>query len=175
LSGSRRDLCSFPTRRSSDLGLIAGASAPSDWQIIQLFFHGTSFGQTDPEFGNDIGFYAFDLPFFNWLLGWLFVTVVVAFFGALIAHYVFGGIRLAGKGGKLAGPARAQLAITVGIFVLLKAAEYFFDRYNLLLSDRGAPLFIGASYTDLNAVLPAKLILLCISVICAIAFFAGAF
>ena len=156
-------------------GLIAGASAQSDWQIIQLFFHGTSFGQTDPEFGNDIGFYAFDLPFFNWLLGWLFVTVVVAFFGALIAHYVFGGIRLAGKGGQLAGPARAQLAITVGIFVLLKAAEYFFDRYNLLLSDRGAPLFIGASYTDLNAVLPAKLILLCISVICAIAFFAGAF
>ncbi|WP_328444589.1 UPF0182 family protein [Amycolatopsis sp. NBC_00438] len=155
-------------------GLIAGLSAQGDWQVVQLFLNGTSFGQTDPEFGNDVGFYAFDLPFFNWLLGWLFITVVISFFGALISHYVFGGIRLAGKGGQLAGPTRAQLAITVGLFVLLKAAEYFFDRYNLLLSDRGAPLFIGATYTDLNAVLPAKLILLCISVICAIAFFAGA-
>ncbi|GAB3156599.1 UPF0182 family protein [Amycolatopsis stemonae] len=156
-------------------GLIAGLSAQGDWQVVQLFLNGTSFGQTDPEFGNDVGFYAFDLPFLNWLLGWLFITVVISFFGALIAHYVFGGIRLAGKGGQLAGPTRAQLAITVGIFVLLKAAEYFVDRYNLLLSDRGQPLFIGATYTDLNAVLPAKLILLCISVICAIAFFAGAF
>lgn len=59
--------------------------------------------------------------------------------------------------------------------MLLKAVEYFFDRYNLLLSDRDMPLFNGATYTDLNAVLPAKLILLCISVICAVAFFAGAF
>ncbi|WP_020662281.1 UPF0182 family protein [Amycolatopsis benzoatilytica] len=156
-------------------GVIAGASANGDWQTIQLFLNGTSFGQKDPQFGIDIGFYAFTLPFVNWLLGWLFVTVVVSFFGALIAHYLFGGIRLAGRGGQLAGPTRAQLAITVGLFVLLKAVEYFFDRYNLLLSDRDMPLFNGATYTDLNAVLPAKLILLCISVICAIAFFAGAF
>ncbi|MFC4084654.1 UPF0182 family protein [Amycolatopsis samaneae] len=156
-------------------GIIAGASAQSDWQVVQLFVNGTSFGQKDPEFGNDVGFYAFDLPFVNWLLGWLFITVVISFFGSLIAHYVFGGIRLAGRGGQLAGPTRAQLAITVGIFVLLKAVEYFFDRYNLLLSDRSNGLFTGATYTDLNAVLPAKLILLCISVICAIAFFAGAF
>jgi hypothetical protein len=156
------------------VGLIAGANAQGDWQVIQLFLNGTSFGQKDPQFGNDIGFYAFTLPFYNWLLGWLFITVVLSFIGALIAQYIFGGIRLAGKGGQLAGPARVQLAITVGIFVLLKAVEYFFDRYNLLLSDRN-PLFNGATYTDLNAVLPAKLILLCISVICAIAFFAGAF
>ncbi|MDT8915840.1 UPF0182 family protein [Amycolatopsis sp. PS_44_ISF1] len=156
-------------------GLIAGASAMGDWQLIQLFLNGTPFGQTDPEFGHDIGFYAFDMPFVNWLLGWLFVTIVISFFGALIAHYIFGGIRLAGRGGQLAGPTRAQLAITVGLFVLLKAVDYFFDRYNLLLSDRDMPLFNGATYTDLNAVLPAKLILLCISVICAVAFFAGAF
>jgi uncharacterized membrane protein (UPF0182 family) len=78
-------------------GLIAGLSAQGDWQVVQLFLNGTPFGQTDPEFGNDVGFYAFDLPFYNWLLGWLFITVVVSFFGALIAHYVFGGIRLQGS------------------------------------------------------------------------------
>ncbi|MDQ0377114.1 UPF0182 family protein [Amycolatopsis thermophila] len=155
-------------------GLIAGATGEGDWQRIQLFLHGTSFGQTDPEFGNDIGFYAFTLPFYQWLLGWLFVAVTISFIGALIAQYLFGGIRLAGRGGQLAGSARVQLAVTAGLFVLLKAVEYFFDRYNLLFSDRN-PLFNGATYTDLNAVLPAKLILLCISAICAVAFFAGAF
>ncbi|MBB2938773.1 hypothetical protein FHX82_005851 [Amycolatopsis bartoniae] len=155
-------------------GLIAGASGEGDWQRVQLFLHGTSFGQTDPEFGKDIGFYAFSLPFYQWLLGWLFVATTISFIAALISHYLFGGIRLAGRGGQLAGPARVQLAVTAGIFVLLKAIEYFFDRYNLLFSDRN-PLFDGATYTDLNAVLPAKLILLCISAICAVAFFAGAF
>ena len=154
-------------------GLISGAAGQGDWQRVQLFLHGTSFGQTDPEFGNDIGFYTFSLPFYEWLLGWLFVATTIAFIAALIAHYLFGGIRLAGRGGQLAGPARAHLAVTAGIFVLLKAVEYFFDRYDLLLSDRN-PLFSGATYTDLNAVLPAKLILLCISAICALAFFAGA-
>ncbi len=155
-------------------GLIAGAAGEGDWQRIQLFLNGTSFGTTDPEFGNDIGFYTFTLPFYEWLLGWLFVAVTIAFIAGLIAHYLFGGIRLAGRGGQLAGPARVQLAVTAGIFVLLKALEYFFDRYDLLLSGRN-PLFSGATYTDLNAVLPAKLILLCISAICALAFFAGAF
>jgi uncharacterized membrane protein (UPF0182 family) len=156
------------------VGLIAGASAQSDWQVVQLFLNGTNFGQRDPQFNLDIGFYAFDLPFYNWLLGWLFIAVVISFIGALIAHYVFGGIRLAGKGGQMAGPTRVQLAVTIGLYVLLKAVEYFFDRYNTLFSDRN-PLFTGATYTDLNAVLPAKLILMCISVICAVAFFVGAF
>ena len=156
-------------------GLIAGATGEGDWQRVQLFLHGTSFGVTDPEFGNDIGFYAFKLPFYQWLLGWLFVAITISFIGALIAHYIFGGIRLAGRGGQLAAPARVQLAVTAGLFVLLKSVDYFFGRYNLLFSDRNAPLFYGATYTDLNAVLPAKLILLCISAICAVAFFAGAF
>lgn len=156
------------------VGIIAGATAQNDWKQVQLFFNGTEFGVTDPEFGLDIGFFAFDLPFYNWLLGWLFVAIAVAFFGGLLAHYLFGGIRLAGRGGQISGPARVHLLTAVGLFVLLKAAEYFFDRYNLLLSDRN-DRFTGATYTDLNAVLPAQLILLFISAICAIAFFAGAF
>src|SRR5690606_1645217 len=155
-------------------GLVAGVSGQGNWETVQMFLNGSEFGRTDPQFGNDIGFYVFDLPFLGWVLGWVFVAVVVAFIGGLMAHYLFGGIRLAGRGGSISGPARVQLSILVGLFVLLKAVEYFLDRYNLLLSDRNS-LFTGATYTDLNAVLPAKLILLCICVFCAIAFFVGAF
>ncbi|MFC4001836.1 UPF0182 family protein [Prauserella oleivorans] len=155
-------------------GLIAGVSGQGNWEIVQLFLNGTEFNRTDPQFGHDIGFYVFELPFYGWLLGWLFVAIVVAFIGGLLAHYLFGGIRLAGRGGQVSGSARVHLSVLIGLFVLLKAVEYFFDRYDLLLSDRNN-LFTGATYTDLNAVLPAKLILLCISVFCAIAFFVGAF
>jgi uncharacterized membrane protein (UPF0182 family) len=155
------------------VGLIAGLSALGDWQTVQMFLHGTSFGVYDPQFHKDVSFYAFDLPFYRTLLDWAFVAVVVSFLGALLTHYLFGGLRLAGRGGQLSGPARAQLGVLAGTFVLLKALGYFFDRYELMFSRRN-PLFTGASYTDLNAVLPAKIILMCIAVICAVAFFVGA-
>ncbi|RLK54218.1 UPF0182 family protein [Actinokineospora cianjurensis] len=155
------------------MGLIAGSAAQSDWQQIQLLLNGGEFGVRDPQFQIDIGFYAFTLPFITWLISWLFVTVAVAFFGALVTHYLFGGIRLAGKGGQLAAPARMQLSITAGVFVLIYAVDYFFERYELLFNKHD--LFSGANYTDLNAVLPAKLILMFIAGFCAVAFFAGAF
>jgi hypothetical protein len=155
------------------VGLLAGLSAQGDWQTVQMFLNATDFGVTDPEFGKDVGFYAFQLPFYNELLSWAFVAVVLSFIGALITHYLFGGLRLAGRGGQLSGPARVQLAVLAGLFVLLKAIGYFLDRYGLLFSHRNL-LFTGASYTDLNAVMPAKLILMCIAVICAGAFFIGA-
>jgi uncharacterized membrane protein (UPF0182 family) len=155
------------------VGLIAGTSAQADWQLLQLFLNATQFGVNDPEFGHDIGFYAFQLPFYTWIMSWLFIATAISFVGAVVSHYLFGGIRLAGRGGQLSGPSRTHLAIVAGVFILLKAVAYFFDRYTLLFSDRNAK-FNGASYTDLNAVLPAKLILLFIAVFCAIAFFAGA-
>jgi uncharacterized membrane protein (UPF0182 family) len=156
------------------VGLVAGTSAQADWQQLQLFLNSTPFNVADPQFQHDIGFYAFQLPFYTWLLSWLFIATALSFLGALVAHYLFGGIRLAGRGGQVSGPARTHLALVAGTFILLKAVAYFFDRYTLLFSNRNDK-FDGATYTDLNAVLPAKLILLCIAVFCAVAFFAGAF
>jgi uncharacterized protein len=156
------------------IGVISGWTGQGDWQKIQLLIHSVPFGQTDPEFGIDIGFYAFKLPFYEWLIGWFYVALVIAFLGAVVTHYLFGGIRLAGRGGQLSGPARVHLSTVAGLFVLVYAIDYFFDRYTLLWSSRNDQ-FTGASYTDLNAVMPAKLILMSIAIFCAIAFFVGAF
>jgi len=156
------------------IGVIAGFASQGNWQIVQLFLNSTPFGTTDPVFNLDISFYTFQLPFYRFLLDWLFVAVAIGFVVALITHYIFGGIRLTGRAGQVSGAARAQLAILAGVFVLLKAVAYFFDRYELLFSNR-SNIFDGATYTDLNAVMPAKLILLVVSVICAAAFFAAVF
>ncbi|WP_092922002.1 UPF0182 family protein [Actinopolyspora alba] len=156
------------------VGAIGGLAATGDWRMVQLFLNRTPFGTEDPVFGNDISLYIFQLPFFRWLLAWAFIAVTLSFFGALAVHYIFGGIKLAGRSGQISQPARIQLALLAGIFVLLKAVDFFFDRWDLLLSQR-SELFTGASYTDLNAVMPAKVILLCISIICALAFFAAVF
>lgn len=156
------------------IGVIAGLAAQGDWQIVQQFLNSTPFGVADPEFGIDISFYAFQLPFLRHVLDWMFVAVAIAFVVSLITHYIFGGIRLTGRAGQVSSAARAQLAILAGVFVLLKAVAYYLDRYELLFSNRNS-LFTGATYTDLNAVMPAKLILLFISIICAAAFFAAVF
>lgn len=107
------------------------------------------------------------------MLTYLFIAVFLAFLANLVGHYIFGGIRLAGRSGALSRPARIQLVALIGTLVLLKAVAYWFDRYELLSHTRGGKPFTGAGYTDINAVLPAKLILMAIALICAAAVFSA--
>ena len=155
------------------IGLLAGVVAQSYWVRIQLFLHGGNFGIRDPQFGKDLGFYAFELPFYRLVLSYLFVAAFLAFVANLVAHYIFGGIRLSGRAGALSRSARIQLVTAVGALVLLKAVAYWLDRYELLSHTRGGKPFTGAGYTDINAVLPAKLILMAIALICAAAVFSA--
>ncbi len=157
------------------IGLLAGIVAQTYWVRIQLFLHGGDFGVTDPQFGMDLGFYAFDLPFYRLVLSYLFVATFLAFVANLLGHYLFGGIRLAGRTGAVSKAARIQLVAMGGTLILLKAFAYWLDRYELLSNTRGGKPFTGAGYTDINAVLPAKLILMVIAVICAVAVFSAIF
>src|SRR5215208_5908712 len=154
------------------LGLFAGFTAQGSWQTWLKFRNGTEFGRKDPQFGNDLSFFVFDYPFYRLALGFGFAIVLLSLIGSVLTHYVFGGLRLQTPGQKLTAAARVQLSVLLGVFVLLKAVAYWLDRYGLVYSDRGE-LFTGASYTDVNALLPAKTILVFAAVVCAIAFFAN--
>ncbi len=155
------------------VGSLVGLVAQSYWARIQLFLHGGEFGVIDPQFGKDLGFYAFDLPFYRLALMIVFTAVFLAFVANLLGHYIFGGIRLTGRQGALSRAARVQLVVLVGVLVLLKVFAYWLDRYELLSHTRGGKPFTGAGYTDINAVLPAKLILMAIALICAAAVFSA--
>ena len=155
------------------IGLISGLSAQADWTVVQLWLHAQPFGQTDAQFGHDVGFYVFTLPFIQMILTWLFVVVSMSFFAVLVTQYLFGGLRVSGPGRRISSQASLQLSLLVGLFVLVKAVQYWFDRYDLLFSGRGGS-FTGASYTDVKAVLPAKIILMVIAAVCAGGFIVGA-
>ncbi|WP_336085262.1 UPF0182 family protein [Nocardia sp. SSK8] len=154
-------------------GLLCGLIGQSRWETVQLFLHGGSFGERDPEFGLDVGFFVFDLPFYRLVLSWLFVATVVGFLACLATHYLFGGIRPVTKSLGLTQAARGQLAVLIGVFFALKAVGYWLDRYALLSSERREPTFAGAGYTDINAVLPARFMLFAIALICAAAVFSA--
>ncbi|WP_433327372.1 UPF0182 family membrane protein [Spirillospora sp. CA-294931] len=153
------------------LALLTGSSVAGQWPVFLAFLNRTSFGVKDPQFGKDVSFYVFTYPFLRLVLGVVFATVILSILAAVIVHYLYGGLRLQGPGDKASPPTRAHLSVLVGVFVLLKAFAYWFDRYGLAQSERG--VVTGASYTDVNALLPAKTILSVIALICAVLFFSN--
>jgi uncharacterized membrane protein (UPF0182 family) len=154
------------------LGLLAGVSATSEWQDWLLFRNATPFGVADPQFGQDVSFYVFTLPFLRFIVGFLFSALVLAFLVSVVVHYVYGGLRLQPPGDRISRAAMSHLSILVGLFVLLKAGSYWLDRYDVTLSpDDYVP---GVTYKDVNALIPGLTILVFISILCAILFFAAA-
>lgn len=157
------------------VGVVAGMMGQSAWRTVLLFINGKDFGETDAQFGKDLGFYAFDLPFWQLVISVFTLLTALAFVIALVGHYVLGGIRIgnkmAGVEGGISRSARIQLAVTAGIWMLLQVTGYWFERYSLLFNRHD--IFTGASFTDINAYLPAKIILLVIGVVVAAALFAS--
>ena len=151
------------------LALMAGGSAAGQWETFLLWRNGREFGETDHQFDVDLGFFAFDYPWWRYVLSFGFAVVVLGLITAAIAHYLYGGIRLQTPGEKVTSAAQAHLSVLIGLFVLLKAIAYWLDRYGLVLDDNR--LFTGASYTDVNAMLPAKTILIFIAAFVAVLFF----
>jgi uncharacterized membrane protein (UPF0182 family) len=151
------------------LGLMAGGSAAGQWETFLLWQNGRDFGTTDQEFRQDIGWFAFDYPWWRYVLSFAFAAVILGLIAAAVTHYIYGGIRLQTPGERIAPATQAHLSVLIGLFVLLKAVAYWMDRYALILDD--GSLFTGGSYTDINAVLPAKTILIFVALICALLFF----
>jgi uncharacterized membrane protein (UPF0182 family) len=166
-----------PIRRLVLVGLalvlfyFGGTSASQLWDTWLLFRNATPFGVTDPQFGLDISFFAFKLPMYQAFIAWGISTLIFAIIGSTIVHYLYGGIRPQVAQERTTIAARVQLSVLLGLVVLLKAVAYWFDRYALALKENR--LITGLTYTDVNALLPAKAILAGIAVICSLLFFAN--
>jgi hypothetical protein len=150
---------------------FGGTSATNLWTSWLLFRNSTEFGVQDPQFGLDISFFAFRLPFYQTLIGWAISTLILATLASAAVHYLYGGIRPQVPQERTTVAARVQLSVLLGLIVLLKAVAYWFDRYALALKE--SRLITGLTYTDVNATLPAKSILAAIAVICSLLFFAN--
>lgn len=157
------------------VGLISGASATGQWRTWLMWVNGVPFGQKDPQFHMDVSFYAFDLPWYRFLLGFGFAAAVLSLIAAALTHYLYGGLRITSPGARATGAATGHLSVLLGVFVSLKAVAYWLDRYGLAVKSsdfKATGNWTGLRYVDANAYLPAKTILFCIAVICALLFFA---
>lgn len=154
-------------------GLFAASTVATQWQTVMLFFNQEPFGQTDPQFSMDLGFYVFTLPFLRLLIGFLVTALLLAGVAGLLMHYVYGGIRIHERGITTTRAARVHLGSIVAAFLALQAVNFWLDRYSTLISSSGK--WTGAMYTDVNAVIPTKGILAVAALLVAVLFVVAGF
>ncbi|HEU4465000.1 MAG TPA: UPF0182 family protein, partial [Agromyces sp.] len=150
------------------LGIFAGVSTASRWDSVLVWLNRTPFDIADPQFGLDVGFYVFELPFYRSIVG--FASAVVLLSGLLViaTNYLYGAIRVSGREVVISKAARIQIAITAGIYLLLQALSIWLDQY-ATVTEAGS-LITGASYTDVNATIPGRQILAVIAAVVAVLF-----
>lgn len=155
------------------LSVFVGLGVTAQWRTFLLWRNssGVTFGNPDPVFHRDPAFYVFSLPWLKFLQGWLFSSLVGVTFISAVAHYVWGGIRPQSTVEKVTPQVKAHLSVLLGVIILTKAWGYQLGKFDLLTSPRG--VVTGASYTDVNAQLPALKLLVFIAIVCAVLFLAN--
>jgi uncharacterized membrane protein (UPF0182 family) len=146
--------------------LFWGAGAGSRWQDWILWRNRVDFGIKDPQFNVDVGFYVFELPFIRFFVNWVFTAFVVVLIITAAAHYLNGGIRMNAPVQRVTPQVKAHLSVLLAVLAIVKAVDYWYQRYSLNFSRRG--VVDGASYTDVNAQLPAIKLLILISLAAAL-------
>ena len=97
------------------LGVIAGLTASGEWGTYLLWRNATPFGVKDPQFGLDLSFYTFTLPFVRFVLGFAFTLILMTIVVVVVVQYIYGGLRLQPKGDRATAAAQAQLSLLLGL------------------------------------------------------------
>jgi uncharacterized protein len=136
------------------LGAFVGTLAWGEWDIFLRFRHQAPFGEADPIFGRDIGFYFFTLPLLEVVARLLLILVIVSLIGAALIYMARAANTFSEWRTQFAferGPRAHLLSLVAALFLVL-AWQAYLEMPNLLYSARGP--VAGVSYTDLNAALP---------------------
>ena len=163
------------------IALATAAAAAGQWETVQLWNNQVPFAPpgtpavVDPNFGRDIGYYLFELPFLREIQGGLnglLIAALVLSFGRYLIAGVRGGLVFTTQ-------MRLHLAVLGGLYLLSVAWGYQLDKLELvysvnLLGTQGGN-FVGVAYTDQNARFLAFDVLTAVSAFAAAFLVIGAF
>jgi uncharacterized protein len=165
--GRLRDMPGYGTASTTLIGLFSFLLASVVVQTRTIMqFVGSRQDQPndwrDPAFGQPLHFYFFDLPFVQMMLGLAFVVVI----GVAVAYLVASRTAMIKQRFEQAREGVADLAdlrlgelfdggflrYAIPAAFLLRAAQAYFSRYELVYSDHG--LLVGVDWVDENIRLP---------------------
>ena len=147
------------------LGLLIAMGETGRWDLILRFLYQAPYGQIDPLFEKDIGFYLFSLPILVALKNWLMWILLLASLMAGSIYFLHDDISLDPRW-RFSPAAIAHGSALLGLYFAIKAWSYALDRYLMLYDDNG--VVVGAGYTDVHVELPALWLLIVLAVIAAI-------
>lgn len=151
------------------LAVLLGLTMATWRDQVFLYLNRQQFGEVDPIFSQDYGFYMFRLPLYQTAVDWVFNVLVLVLVVVAIVHYVNGGIRFDGRRLSASRGAKIQISSMFALIALVRAVSYRLEMFQLLFSD-SPERFFGPGYTDINARLPALQLLLLIALIAAVLF-----
>lgn len=157
---------------SAIAGLAFGAQFNFNWTELLLMFHAQSFGQSDPQFGIDYGFYVFVLPGLKLIMGAVEVLLVAGLLFSVVTHVAMSGIRFTmpvhGRGlFTMTTRARRQIAVWFILVMAGWAANQGLGMFDTLTQE--GDRITGATYTDVQASIPAIAIMAAITLAIGIA------
>ncbi|MCB9592138.1 MAG: UPF0182 family protein [Sandaracinaceae bacterium] len=125
---------------------LVGAGRWQEWLLLR---NGRAFGELDPVFHRDVGFYVFTLPFLDHVFWASLTALALALAIAFGVHLGSGSVRASGT----LRAARTQLSVLGALVFLVLAYGAWLAGAHLVISQEG--LVAGAGYTDVHARLPA--------------------
>lgn len=143
------------------------SSTVSEPLEVLAAIRGAAWGLTEPIHGRDVGFYVFRLPLLERLQT---LAGLVVFWSTLLvtaAYVATGAIRVAEGRPGISPAARRHLGLLAAAFLLVIAADFWLDRYGILVAGQGVGQAVG--YTDAHARLPGKAIAALLALLAAIA------
>ncbi len=136
------------------ISLSAAGASVTAWDTLLKFLNTTEFNRTDPIYERDIGFYLFQLPFYEGLQDWLFALFLTGLLVAGAVYILKGTINLSrGWQYLIYGEAKAHICLLLAGLAFLIAFQFWLQRYDLLYSTEG--VVSGAGFTDTHARLTA--------------------
>lgn len=136
----------------------------SQWQLWLAWRNAVPFNAVDPILGYDISFYVFSLDFLQVVRGSAQALVVMSALASAGLYLASGSLTTGmGLSVSLSAGARRHLSVLAAVFLLLLAAGSWLQRAEYLVNASG--IIQGASYADVNARMPASLVLALVCVV----------
>ncbi len=172
LSFISRSLTNISIGATVVLSIVFGGVVASNWEIFLRFFNSVPFGQIEPVFNQDASFYVFTLPVLSFLQGFLLGMLVVTLIATAALYFL--RISMQGRRFDLSETSvKIHLSIIAGLIMFVIGWGHWIDRWDLLLSTEGA--VFGAAYTDVNARMPALLVMTIVAAAAGLLMFANTY
>ena len=147
------------------LALALGFLAAGKWIIVQQYFNRLAFNLKDPIFNRDIGFYVFDLQFYQVLYNLIMPILVFTAIAVGIVYLLMAAFKLIDFNLKELNWPKAHMILILSLIFLCKSWGYKLASYGILYSNNG--VVYGAGYTDVHARLMAYKILIIVTILVA--------